>query len=186
MLTQTETKRLTRADYRAFVEQPEHVGRVFEFIDGEIIEKVSGGNPSNLAATFIGLLFIYLRDHPIGHITSSDGEYDLPDGDTLIPDVGYISTARMAVLNDDAIPMQPDLAIEVQSKTDRKRAMRKKAEQYIENGTQMVWLVFLDKTAEVYTNNLDIEPLVFGLDGVLSGGEVLPGLSIALTDIFPA
>lgn len=126
----------------------------------------------------------FLRRNPIGHITGADGEYDVPDGNTLIPDVGYISKERQAKLDTDAIPFSPDLAIEIQSKTDRKRTMRLKAERYLQNGSKMVWLVFLDKTAEVYTPDDDVVTL--SIDDVLSGGDVLPDLTIPLKEIFPA
>jgi Uma2 family endonuclease len=182
----TQTQRLTRDEYRAFVQRPENIGRVFEFIDGEIIEKMSGGLPSNLAAELIIFIGIYLRQHPIGFITGADGEYDLPDGNTLIPDVGFISKARKAALDADAIPFAPDLAVEIQSKSDRKRDLRKKAEQYIDNGARLVWLVWLDKTVEVYTDDLTIEPLLLRVGDTLDGGAVLPGFALPLAELFPA
>ncbi len=80
-------------------------------------------------------------------------------------------------------PIPPDLAVEIKSPTDSKRDMRKKAEKYIAFGTTLVWLVFPDEQIiEVYEGKEDVKTL--GLEDIVTGGSVLPGFELAVSDIF--
>jgi Uma2 family endonuclease len=184
--TPVEATRLTRADYHAFIDSPENADKTFEFINGEWIEKEMGSfTPSEIADLIGFFIRLYLREHPLGRLTNADGGYIMPNDDVLIPDVGYISFERMPDRPLREAPLPPDLAVEVKSLTDRKRAMRRKAEDYLAHGVKIVWLIFPDsQSAEVYTADDELE--VVKLDGTLFGGEVLPGLRIPLKEIFPA
>lgn len=67
------------------------------------------------------------------------------------------------------------------------RGLREKALYYLENESQLVWLIYPEsETAEVCTRAADgtirIAPL--GQDGVLDGGDVLPGFTLPLKDVF--
>ena len=56
----------------------------WELIDGEPVEITpSAGLSSMIASRINGYVFVYLRDHPIGHAFASDGGFILfPDRDT--------------------------------------------------------------------------------------------------------
>ena len=98
--------------------------------------------PSRIAAEIVYQLNSISR-HDIGYVTGADGAI-MSDENVLIPDVGDISKARLQMPDREA-PVPPDLAVEVKSPTDRKRALRRKAERYLEHGTRMVWPVFPDE-----------------------------------------
>ncbi|MDZ4762940.1 MAG: Uma2 family endonuclease [Chloroflexota bacterium] len=181
----TPTKKLTRDDYYAMLAQPENADKQFEFIDSERVEKEMGSfTPSEIAALIGFFIRLYLREQPLGRLSAADGGFIMPNGDILIPDVGYIANERMPSRPDREVPVPPDLAVEVKSPPDRKAALRRKAQDYLAHGVKLVWLIFPEnQSAEVYT--ADDELILLKIDDALSGGEVLPGLSIALTDIFP-
>lgn len=81
-----------------------------------------------------------------------------------------------------AIPTMPDLAIEIASPTDSPLAMREKALYYLKYGSKLVWLLFpRQKQIEVHTSE-SIHTL--NLEDTLDGGNVLPGFSLPLKDIF--
>ena len=61
--------------------------------------------------------------------------------------------------------------------------MRRKAEYYLQNGSQLVWLVFPDnRQVEVYVPDADVVTL--GETDTLDGGAVLPGFTLRVADIF--
>jgi Uma2 family endonuclease len=188
-MTDLQKKALSHADYQAFVELPENRDRLFEFIDGEILEKMPSFGPSEIATEIIYYLKHYLKQNPIGRMTAPDGSYAMSDednADVFIPDVGYISNERLGKTPAREVPVPPDLAVEIKSPTDRLRATRRKAEKYLYYGTRLVWLVFPEtKTVEVY--DLESEDVqILGTEDTLNGGNVLPGFTLPIKDIFPA
>jgi Uma2 family endonuclease len=180
-----DKQKLTLADYDVFIAQPENAGRIFELIDGEIVEKMPSFTPSRVAANLVFLIRTYLIGQPIGYLTGADGGYRMPDGQLYIPDVGFILIAHLPAIPDREVPVPPDLAIEVKSPTDKRRDMRRKAEAYLAAGTPLVWLVFPeDQVVEVYRRDEDV--VVLGLDETLNGDDVLPGLLIPVALLFAA
>jgi Uma2 family endonuclease len=170
--------------FRAFASLPENRGRLFELIDGEIVEKMGSFTPSYLAAWIATFINLYLMQNPIGYVTGADGAYILSDDHALMPDVGYISRARLPTKPDREVPGAPDLAVEVKSPNDSKRELRRKAELYMRFGTKIVWLVFPEtRQIEVYLPDQDVREL--GIDDTLDGGDVLPGFSLPVKQLFP-
>lgn len=177
-----QEKRYTLAEFHAFSELPENKNRLLELINGEIVEKVASFTPSKIAMR-IGRFIGNFAD-PIGYITGADGSYILSPEHEFMPDVGYISKARLPHEPERQVQGPPDLAVEVKSPTDSKREMRQKAEDYLRFDTKMVWLVFPDeRRVEVYVLDEDVQE--FGIDDMLDGGDVLPGFSLPVRDIFP-
>ena len=101
----------------------------------------------------------------------------------VLPDVEFTRSARLAPLvTEGAVPHFPDLAVEVKSPDDRAAAMRRKALYYLDNGVQLVWLVYPDtQRIEVWTTETS-KTLVTG--DFLDGGDVLPGFVMSLEDVF--
>jgi Uma2 family endonuclease len=179
-----QEKRYTLAEYRAFCELPQNKNRLFELIGGEIVEKMASFKSSRLALRIAHLLGNYLDLNGIGYLTGADGSYILSEDTTFMPDVGYISKQRLPQEPEREVEGPPDLAVEVKSPTDSKRELRLKAEDYIRFGTKMVWLVFPDeKRIEVYVPGEDVREL--GINHTLDGGDVLPGFTLPVRDIFP-
>ena len=77
----------------------------------------------------------------------------------------------------------PDLAAEVLSKSNRPREMERKRRDYFTAGVRVVWQIDPDsQTAQVYISPdkfTNIAP-----DGVLDGGDVLPGFKLPLAKLF--
>ena len=177
-------KQYTLAEFHAFAERPENKNRLFELLNGEIVEKVASFTPSRIAMRIGHLFATYLDQHDIGYLTGADGSYILSPGYEVMPDVGYISKERLPHEPAREVEGPPDLAVEVKSPTDSKRELRQKAEVYLRFGTKMVWLVFPeDQRVEVYVPDDDVRE--FDMNGVLDGGDVLPGFTLPVREIFP-
>jgi Uma2 family endonuclease len=175
-------KHYTLAEFHAFCELPENKNRLLELVGGEIVEKVASFTPSKVAMR-IGRFIGNFADS-IGYITGADGSYMLAEGYELMPDVGYISKLRLPEEPERQVKGPPDLAVEVKSPSDSKRELRLKAEDYLRFGTQIVWLVFPEEQrVEIYVPNQDVREL--SINDSLDGGDVLPGFTLAVKDIFP-
>jgi Uma2 family endonuclease len=106
-----------------------------------------------------------------------------------IPDMMIYSDARMTAYWDenpdwDSQPFHilPDQVIEVMSLTDRLPDVLYKVSLYLNDGIPVVWVVDPGhKTVTVYTQTIQ---QIFSQDQVLEGGELLPGLSISLKQLF--
>lgn len=179
-----QKKTYTLEEYQAFQNLPENADRIFELIDGEVVEKMPSFTPSRIGSRINRYLDIFVDENDLGYVTMSDGGYIMPNGDVLIPDVAFISKGRLPVEPNREAPVPPDLAVEVKSPTDSKRKMRRKAEKYLDFDTRIVWLVLPDEQMiEVYS--IDDEDVInIGIDGILNGGDVLPDFTLAVKDIF--
>jgi Uma2 family endonuclease len=79
--------------------------------------------------------------------------------------------------------LAPDLAVEVLSPSDRTTEVLVKVQMYQESGVPLVWVV--DPDLETVTVIARDKPTVIltGNDDI-DGGEVLPGFSVAVAEIF--
>ena len=170
-------------DYVKFQELPENTGRIFELIEGEIVEKMPSFTPSRIGMRIGRLVGNFVDEHDMGYVTGADGGYVLSDEDTFNPDVAYISKVHLPEIPQREVIGAPDFAVEVKSPTDSKRKMRRKAEKYLAYGTQLIWLIFPDEqVVEVYVSDEDVETV--SIEGILNGYDVFPGFTLAVKDIF--
>jgi len=160
--------------------------RLYELVDGVIVEKVMALHESILAAFLIGVLSPFVRQHQLGLVAGSDGPWQLFTGLVRMPDVAFISWDRLPNrrLPDREIPgLVPDLAIEVLSKSNRRREMLRKLKEYFLAGVVLVWFVNpRKKNVQVYTAPDQMTELTE--EDALDGGSVLPGFRLSIREIF--
>ncbi|MCK6580857.1 MAG: Uma2 family endonuclease [Anaerolineae bacterium] len=84
---------LTLADYRRISDSPENSGRLLELIDGEIVEKMGGFTPSQIAWELAWLLKNSLAQNRLGYLTGEGGGYIMSAEQSIIfiPDIAFIS-----------------------------------------------------------------------------------------------
>lgn len=174
----------TMEDLEAFSALPENRDRIFELINGEIVELSPTQRHGFVTGILMGLLYIYLTENPIGW-GFVEARYQLP-GDkhnAYIPDLSFVREIEgREIVENGPAPYMPDFAVEVKSPDDNEDEMRRKAAYYLKHGTKIVWLIFPDKKqVEVHT---DKGVQTFGIDDTLDGGDVLPGFKVAVKQIF--
>jgi Uma2 family endonuclease len=100
------------------------------------------------------------------------------------PDVCFVRADRLPrELLPTYLDGAPDLAVEVKSKSNRKRKMAEKIAQYLSTGSRLVWYVDADRrTITVYRPQHD--PVVLNLGDRLSGYDVLPGFECPVAEVF--
>ena len=179
-----QPKLVTVSEFEEFILRPENEDQRFELLDGRILEKVPT-EEHGVYTLNIGTEFrLYARQH--GGRAAVEARHNNPDDpyNDRIPDVSYTSAARMLPLvKEGAVPQMPEVAVEVKSPDDTYAKMRRKAAFYIENGARMVWLVFPEKRQiEVYYENGDLK--ILDENGILDGGDVMPGFTMSVRAVF--
>jgi len=179
-----DTKHYTVAEFEAFTELPENADRLFEYIGGEIVEVPSNAYASEYSQIIAGEFYIFLKGKDWGHLTGEAGGY-MVSGERYAPDVGFIRKEKQPELARQGYnPNPPDLAVEVDfpSTYQSQEILRIKVANYLAAGTH-VWLVRPEaKVVEVYRPGKPVE--IVGIEGVLDGGDALPGFKLAVRDIF--
>jgi len=146
----------------------------------------SGSRHGEIALEIGGILRDFLRRHRLGRVTGAESGFLLRrDPDTVLaPDVGFIGQDRIgpAGLPEGFFEGAPDLAIEVQSPSESDREATDKARRWLEYGTRQVWVI-RPRTAvvDVYTTQTSNS---FSREELLVGGDVLPGFSVKVAEIF--
>ena len=176
-------------DVDSFLEMqllPEFRDQEYELIHGEMIEMPA---PAWGHGQYAGDIYSHLRDYArqtgLGSASTEAGVRSVFDPYTLLrPDAAFVLfTTLPNPPSDRILAAFPDVAVEVKSRTESVLAMREKADLYLRNGTQLVWLVFpLDKRIEVHA--ADGSTTTLGIDDSLTGGDVLPGFTLPIREIF--
>lgn len=179
-----EKQLMTADEFEEWTERPENRDRLFELINGEIVEKVPTEEHGESGGVLHGELYIYLKQHPIGR-AGFEIRHRVPGDDynSLLPDISVRTNLARPAVKQGPVWEMPALAIEIKSARDSLKSLREKAHYYLANGSRMVWLVIPAKRlVEVYTPN---EHLILTDTDTLDGGDVLPGFSLSVRDIFP-
>ncbi len=168
--------------FEAFINQ--HPDRLFELIEGEIVEKMPTEQHGTIALNIGSEIRFYLKKNPIG-IAGVEIRHRNPDDsyNDRLPDVSFRRTTSDDLVTEVAVPQMPDLAVEVKSMSDTYKLMRDKAQYYLDNGTLLVWLVYPEKKLiEVYRQD---EIDILTADDTLSGYDILPDFKVRVDEIFP-
>lgn len=183
-LEPSTTKLYTVEEFEAFLALPENMDRPFELIEGEIVEKMATQEHGVICANFAADITIFLREHPIGRVAVEARHR--PMGDThndRLPDVSFVSDVNRPVERRGPALYIPDLCIEIQSPDDSAKKMANKATFYLANGAKMVWLVYPSRRLiEVLTPT---DRQLLGIEDTLDGGDVLPGFTLPIKNVFP-
>ena len=159
--------------------------RLFELIDGVLVEKVMGYGESRIASLLVIAIGDFIAQEDLGVVTGGDGMFRLPNNLVRIPDVAYVDWEHFPneQIPDDPVPaIVPDLAVEVLSAGNTQGEMSRKLREYFRAGVRLVW--FVDpkaKTVTTYTS--PSRPKVIDATGTLDGGKVLPGFSLPVANL---
>lgn len=161
-------------------------GRLYELVDGVLVEKAMGLRESLLAIALAAILWNFVRPKKLGVVTGADGTMRLTSGLVRMPDVAFISWNRLPNrrVPDEPIPdLAPDLAVEVLSAGNTPGEMARKRQEYFAAGVQLVWQIDPNtRTVEVFT--APEQSTVLHEMQTLDGGTVLPGFMLPLHELF--
>jgi Uma2 family endonuclease len=160
-------------------------GRKYELVDGEIRVSPAGSRHGHVCANLVFRLVGAVKEPGLGYVFDSSTGFRLPGGNIRSPDIAFIGRGRFGLQKapEGFGDVVPDLAVEVLSPEDRARYVLDKVGEYLQAGVRLVWVVDPKRERAVaYRSLTDVTNL--GLDDSLDGGEVLPGFSVRLREVF--
>jgi Uma2 family endonuclease len=159
--------------------------RLCELVDGILVEKTVGFREAYLAVVLGNILHSFVKAHKLGIVVGADGMMRLAHGLVRIPDLSFVSWERLpqGIPNNPIPNLAPDLAIEILSTSNTVKEMKRKLKDYFASKVRLVWFVDPERrTVEVFTSPTQSKMLKEGQ--TLTGGQVLPGFSLALKELF--
>lgn len=160
--------------------------RLYELVDGTLVEKSMGWQESLLAGILLHWLHSYLDSRQIGVATGADGMTRLFADTVRGPDVAFVAWHRMpnGQIPTDPIPdLVPNFVIEVLSTSNTYAEMSRKRREYFHAGVELLWMVdHRTRTVTVFRSALDAT--VYSDDEIIDGGNVLPGWQVDIGELF--
>ena len=157
-----------------------------ELVEGTLVEKGTGFVESMIALKLSQLLLTFVDARRLGVVAGESGPIRLARGLVRIPDVSFISFSRFPggkLPRESLMPIAPDLAVEVLSKSNTPRELDRKTAEYFRAGVSAVWLIDPEtRSARVYNDPSNAEQV--GANGVLRGAGVLQGFEVSLAELF--
>ena len=158
-----------------------------ELIRGVFYENTPNGAAHGIAAAKLGYLLgkVVLKQR-VGHLMAGSGYILERDPDTVRgADISYISSERMPlkVRVSDYSEIVPDLAVEVVSFNETLREVNDKGRMWFSYGVPLVWIAAPNQRT-VHVHPRDSATIVLGENDTLDGGNVLPGFSCRVGEIF--
>ena len=158
----------------------------YELDEGALIEMAPTGDAHGLVVAQVTyLIMTHVSPNDLGKVSGAETGYRLSTDPDIVraPDVSFIVKARLKPITGKYYEMAPDLAVEVVSPGDTALQMRRKAKQYLEYGTRLVWIIYPeDRSIDVHQPGRD--PHSHKIGDTLDGGGVLPGFALPVELVF--
>jgi Uma2 family endonuclease len=162
----------------------QYADKRLELVNGRLAEMtLNGGEHGVIAGEACVSVGQYVDTYRLGYVTAPGTGYALTLHTVRAPDVGFVRAERLPDgLPSGYIPFAPDLAVEVVSPGDSAQDIHDKVQDYLKYGTPLVWVLY-PKTQTAMSHTVD-GAITLSEDDVLDGGDVLPGFSVKLSEIF--
>jgi len=159
-----------------------------ELVNGELREMSPSGFEHGAVTLNLGhLIRTHVKANSLGVAVGAETGFLLRrNPDTVrAPDVGFVKTSRIPASGRPVGFWEgaPDLAVEVVSPSDTITEVDEKVDDYLSNGTSMVWIVnFQRRTVTVHRANAN--PIILREKDFLDGFDLLPGFRCPVSEIF--
>ncbi|MEL7078528.1 MAG: Uma2 family endonuclease [Cyanobacteria bacterium J06582_2] len=137
--------------------------------------------------TLAAQIWLWNSQSNLGVAFDSSTGFKLSNNAVRSPDVTWVKLERWNELTaqqqDKYAPIDPDFVIELKSPSDDWQELQAKMTEYMNCDVKLGWLIDPeDKLVEIYRQGQDKE--ILNNPQTLSGEEILPGLTVNLTEIF--
>jgi Uma2 family endonuclease len=163
-------------------------GMRYELVRGVLVEMTpAGGWHGERAIQIAGPLWSFVYPRNLGQVYIAETGFVLATNPDVVraSDVAFVRSERLPPHDERKgyLPFAPDLAVEVVSPNDRQSDVMDKVLEYLDGGTQLVWVVEPHRrVVTVWTPDRTAHILTDGDE--LDGGDVLPGFRLSVADIF--
>ncbi len=163
-------------------------GQRHELIEGELTTTTPAGfEHGAIVAQLSSQLAGYVKQHGLGLVLGAETGFMLArNPDTVrAPDIAYVRRERIEAggIPKTYYPGPPDLAVEVLSPGDTIAEVDRRVHDWLRFGTRLVWTVNPSgRNATVYRSESNV--VLLTVADSLDGGDVVPGFSCRVADIF--
>ena len=180
---------VARTTYQEFIkmEVPDNDNHIYELLDGEIVKYSAPETKHQMASANLHLIMGgYVKEKKLGRVLYAPisvflGEFSAPQ-----PDLLFVATKNLAIVEKMAVMGAPDLIVEIVSPGSVVRDRVRKKDIYEKAGVPEYWIVdpkyfsveIYQYTDSGYTLFHDVEG-----EGVVKS-KVIKGLKIDVQDIF--
>jgi Uma2 family endonuclease len=167
-------------------------GWTYELVEGSLVRMPPPSSEhGKLEVRLVVALYAVANASDLGTVYSGDAGFDLTlpgaSGPTILgPDVAFVRAERLAALTDlrTYIPGAPDLVVEIASPSQYRPEVGAKAWFWLRRGARLVWVVWPERQElDVWTPGQET-PLTLRLGDAAEGGDVLPGFTLSLAELF--
>ena len=160
-------------------------GKRYELVRGVVLEM---SHPSRdhgeVAVTVAALIHRWMVPRRLGRVRVETGFVLQRGPDTVRgPDVSFVRRDRDGDVDGPWVKHGPDLAVEIRSPGDRTGEIEDRVADYLRAGTPLVWIVDPEKRTVTVRRPGAADQVLRGDDEV-SGGDVLPGFTTTVREIF--
>jgi Uma2 family endonuclease len=182
----TATSQLLTAEEFFALPDPKD-GSKQELVRGKVVTMPSPGvEHGEVQVNVAFVIKTFLKQNPIGRVATESGTVTERKPDTVRgPDVSYYSKERLPLdkrvvgYHDEV----PDLCVEIVSPSNSLKQLKAKAKEYLVAGVRLVWIVDPeDRNVTIVVDPL--ESCTLEADATLDGGDVLPGFSCKVSELF--
>ena len=186
-MTQPKAKprtKLTNADYMAMT-PPANMGPRYQLINGELVA-MSGATLAHqvFLLELAAVLLTQVNALGIGRIVIAPYDVHIDRINTYQPDLLFVPTGRLHLLERLGITGAPDVVAEILSDSTRRYDLSNKLPVYLSAGVREVWVVDLDAaTVAIHSGDPAAPETVFASGDTLTS-NAMPGVAIELAPIF--
>ena len=175
LVTAEELEKFPDDDYR------------YELVEGRVIRMSPvGWQHGKLVVRLISLLNEFVEDRNLGAVVTEVGFKLASNPDTVRgPNLAFVRQERIPATGLRGFwHGPPDLVVEVLSPDGRASEVRAKVDEYLRRGVAVVIVVDPDDETVSVHRRLSPPVLLGGADAVLEVGDLIPGFSCTLRQIF--
>jgi Uma2 family endonuclease len=146
-----------------------------------------GGPHACVDSNLLGLLFTYAKGCGIGRVFTGSVGYELVQlpRTVRVPDASFVRADRLPAdgIGPGLFKFAPDLAVEVLSPSDSASELYEKLDDYRACGTPLIWVLDpVRRTVMIIASDAPVHWLHEG--DTLNGGDVIPGFSCRVAELF--
>jgi Uma2 family endonuclease len=188
------TRTVAQDEFEEFVQERERAGDVahYELLNGRIVMTPPAGYPhGEVESNLVQIVGAFVRARGLGKVLGSSQGFALPSGDTVEPDLSFVSRERWSAApppeHGKFLHVVPDLIVEILSRSTASRDRGEKKAIYAANGVREYWLVD-ERAREILVFARRGER--FGRERVFEEGDrlrsaLLEGLELVVRDVLP-
>jgi Uma2 family endonuclease len=152
-----------------------------------IIMSPTGSETGNKNSSLSGQLWLWNQQKKLGQTFDSSTGFKLPNGAIRSPDASWIKQEKWEQISKEKrikfAPICPDFVVELLSVNDDWDEGIEKMLEYIENGSNLGWLLDANnKKVGIFRPNQ--QPEIVINNSILSGEDILPDFILNLQEIF--